>query len=80
MLTGKEGLIRDVKVKGNLGCSDHEMVYFRLRGRSRTKSKTTVLGFRRANFSLLRDLLDIGQREKGLEGRGAQGSWLMAQE
>ncbi|PKU30494.1 rna-directed dna polymerase from mobile element jockey-like [Limosa lapponica baueri] len=36
MLTNKEGLAGDVKVKGSLGCSDHEMVEFRiLRGRRR---------------------------------------------
>lgn len=29
-LTNKEGLIGDVKVKSNLGCSDREMVAFRM--------------------------------------------------
>ncbi|KAK4806252.1 hypothetical protein QYF61_013396 [Mycteria americana] len=34
LLTNKEGLVGDVKVKGSLGCRDHEMVEFRiLRGR-----------------------------------------------
>ena len=38
ILTNKEGLVGDVKVKGSLGCSDHEMVEFRiLRGGSRAK-------------------------------------------
>ena len=26
VLTNKEGLVEDVKVRGRLGCSDHEMV------------------------------------------------------
>jgi len=36
VLTNKEGLVEDVKVRGRLGCSDHEMVEFRnLRGAGR---------------------------------------------
>jgi len=30
ILTNKEGLIGDVKIKGSLGCSDHEIVEFRI--------------------------------------------------
>ena len=30
LLTDKEGLVGDAKVKGSLGCSDHEMVEFRI--------------------------------------------------
>ncbi|GAB0182058.1 hypothetical protein GRJ2_000671100 [Grus japonensis] len=30
VLTNKEGLVGDVKVGGNLGCSDHEMLEFRI--------------------------------------------------
>ncbi|GAB0209947.1 hypothetical protein GRJ2_003460400 [Grus japonensis] len=58
VLTNKEGLVGDVKVGGSLGCSDHEMVEFRiLRGRSRTIIKITTLDFRRAGFGLFKDLL-----------------------
>jgi len=40
VLTNKEGLVEDVKVGGRLGCSDHEMVKFRiLRGGSRATSR-----------------------------------------
>ncbi|GAB0203063.1 hypothetical protein GRJ2_002771900 [Grus japonensis] len=28
ILTNKEGLVGDIKLKGSLGCSDHEMVEF----------------------------------------------------
>ncbi|PKU35594.1 glycerol kinase [Limosa lapponica baueri] len=57
ILTNKEGFPGDVKTKGNLGCSDHEMVEFRiLRGWSRAKSKITSLDFRRADFGLFRGL------------------------
>lgn len=30
ILTTNKGLIGDVKVKGNLGCSDHEILEFRI--------------------------------------------------
>ena len=30
VLTNKEGLVGHVKVGGSLGCSDHEMVEFRI--------------------------------------------------
>ena len=37
VLTNKEGLVRDVKTGGSLGCSDHEMVEFGiLCGRSKS--------------------------------------------
>ncbi|GAB0179340.1 hypothetical protein GRJ2_000399300 [Grus japonensis] len=66
ILTKKEGLIGDVKAEGNLGCSDHEIVEFRiLRGGSQAKSKITSLDFRRDDFGLFRDLLERGQRCEG---------------
>ncbi|GAB0180275.1 hypothetical protein GRJ2_000492800 [Grus japonensis] len=58
ILTNKEGLVGDVKLKGSLGCSNHEMVEFRiLRAVRRAHSKLTTLDFRRADFGLFRDLL-----------------------
>jgi len=54
----KNGLVEDVKAGGSLGCSDHDMVEFRiLHGGSRTISRITTLDFRRANFGLYKDLL-----------------------
>ncbi|GAB0206541.1 mitochondrial enolase superfamily member 1 [Grus japonensis] len=78
ILTNKEGLVGDVKLKGSLGCSDHKMVDFRiLRAARRARSKLTALGFRRADFGLFRDLLGRIPWDKALEGRGAQDSWLI---
>ncbi|GAB0179184.1 hypothetical protein GRJ2_000383700 [Grus japonensis] len=78
ILTNKEGLVGDVKLKGSLGCSDHEMVEFRiLRAARRAHSKLTTLDFRRADFGLFRDLLGRIPWDKALEGRGAQDSWLI---
>ncbi|GAB0176260.1 mitochondrial enolase superfamily member 1 [Grus japonensis] len=78
ILTNKEGLVGDVKLKGSLGCSDHKMVEFRiLRAARRAHSKLTTLDFRRADFGLFRDLLGRIPWDKALEGRGAQDSWLI---
>jgi len=58
VLTNMEGLVGNVKVKGNLGCSDHKMMEFKiLRAARRVRSMLATLDFRRADFGLLRDLL-----------------------
>ncbi|KAK4832977.1 hypothetical protein QYF61_026803 [Mycteria americana] len=78
VLTNKEGLVGNVKLKGSLDCRDHEMVPFKiLRAPRRVRSKLTTLDFRRADFGLFRDLLGRVPWDKALEGRGAQESWLM---
>jgi len=47
------GLLQNVKNKGSFGCSDHEMVDFRiLRVQRRVKRKITTLDFRRADVGL----------------------------
>jgi len=70
VLINNEGLVGNVKLKGSLGCSDHEMVEFKiLRAKRRAHSKLTTLVFRRADFGLFRD--------KVLEGRGTQESLLI---
>jgi len=57
VLTNKEGLVEDVKAGGRLGCSDHEIVEFRiLRGRSRAISRIKTLDFKRTNFGLFKEL------------------------
>ncbi|GAB0180871.1 hypothetical protein GRJ2_000552400 [Grus japonensis] len=76
VLTNKKGLVGNVKFKGSLGCSDHEMVEFKiLRAVRRVHSKLTALDFRRADFGLFRDLLGRVPWDKALKGRGAQESW-----
>ena len=78
VLTNKEGLVGNVKLKGSLGCSGHEMVEFKiLRAARRAHSKLTALVFRRADFGLFRHLLGRVPWDKDLEGRRAQGSWLI---
>ena len=59
VLTSKKGLVGNVKLKGGLGCSDHEMVEFKiLRAARRAHSKLATLDFRRADFGLFWDLLE----------------------
>ncbi|GAB0203081.1 hypothetical protein GRJ2_002773700 [Grus japonensis] len=58
VLTNKEGLVGNVKLKGSLGCSDHEMVEFKiLKAARRAHSKLIPLDLSRADFGLFRDLL-----------------------
>ncbi|GAB0205517.1 hypothetical protein GRJ2_003017300 [Grus japonensis] len=67
VLTNKEGLRRNVKLRGNLGCSDHEMVEFRiLRTARRAHSKLNTLDFKRADFGLFRDLFGRVPWDKAL--------------
>jgi len=59
VLTNKEGLVEDVKVRGSLGCSDHEMVEFRiLHGASRAISRIPTLGFGELTLVSSRTYLD----------------------
>jgi len=75
VLTNRAGLVEDVKAGGSLGCSDHEMVEFRiLRGGSRAISRITALDFKRANFGLFKDLLGGIPWIRALEGNRVQES------
>jgi len=65
-----------VKVGGRLGCSDHEMVEFRiLCGKSRAISRIKTLDLRRANFGLFKELLAEIPWARALKGRGIQECW-----
>jgi len=76
VLTNKEGLVGNMKVKGSLGSSDHKTAKFKiLRAARRLHSHLATLGLRRADFGLLRDLLGRILWDKALGGRGAQESW-----
>ncbi|GAB0192596.1 hypothetical protein GRJ2_001724900 [Grus japonensis] len=78
VLTNKEGLVGNVKLKGSFDYSDHEMVEFKiLRAVRRAHSKLTALDFSRADFGFFRDLLGRIPWDKVLEGREAQDSWLV---
>ncbi|GAB0204250.1 nucleoside diphosphate kinase 6 [Grus japonensis] len=58
VLSNKEGLVGNVKLKGSLGHSDDEIVEFKiLRAARRVHSKLTALDFKRVDSGLFRDLL-----------------------
>jgi len=77
VLKNKEGLVEDMKVGGSLGCSDHEIVEFRiLHGGSRAIRKIKTLDFRRDNFTLFKELLGGIPWVRAVEGRRVQESWL----
>lgn len=74
ILTNKEELITDVKVRDNLGCSDDENVKFRILRGGMAKSRTTASDFRRENFNLFRNLFVRISWDMALGRRGVQES------
>ena len=73
--SNRNGLVRDVKVRGSLGCSDCEMVEFKnMSGRSKAKSKIATLAIQRANSDLFWGLLGSLSWARVLEGKGAHKS------
>ncbi|KAJ7396062.1 hypothetical protein BTVI_148843 [Pitangus sulphuratus] len=78
ILTNKEGLVGNMKLLSSLGCSDHEVLKFKILGTARrAQNKLTTLDFRRADFGLFRDLLGRVQWDRALDGKGAQESWMI---
>ncbi|RMC21283.1 hypothetical protein DUI87_02144 [Hirundo rustica rustica] len=75
VLTNKEGLVGTVKLKSSLGCSDHEMVEFKILGAVRRSHSNS--GLQKTDFGLFRDLLVRVPWDKTLKRRGAQEIWLM---
>lgn len=78
VLTNKEGLVKDMKVGGRLGCSDQEMVEFMIMcSGPRPISKNTDLEFGKANFGLIKELLGKIPWDRTIEGMKAQEHWLI---
>jgi len=81
VLINKLGLVGNSNPKGSFGCSDHKEVWFRiLRAAREAQSKLTTMDFMSTDFGLFRDLLSRVPWHKFLEGRRAQGSWLIFQD
>lgn len=64
--------IRDVNGRSSLVCSEFRI----MRGRSREKTRTTTLDFRRAEFNNFRDLLGRFPWDTILKMRGVEDSLL----
>lgn len=58
-LINKEVLVRNMKLKGSFGCSDHEMAASKVNpwAMRRARSKLTTLDYKRADLGLFRELL-----------------------
>ena len=74
--TNKEDLVWDAKVRGSLGCSDHEMKEFRIL-RRQGRQQQHLLDFKRTDSGLFRDLLGRILWDTALERGGVQESWLI---
>lgn len=73
VLRNMEELIKEVKIGGILGCSDHALVEFVIsRNMGLAKSQVRTLNFQRADFKLFKDLVaeipwNTNLRDKGTE-------------
>lgn len=60
VVTNTRELIIDVKIVGSLGCSDHALVEFQvMREVRQTRSEVRTLNFRKANFQLSKELVNL---------------------
>ena len=76
MLTNEEEIIREVKIGGSLGCSDHALVEFViLTNAGLAKSRARTLCFMRAKFWLLKELLSGIPWKTLLKGMGTEQNW-----
>lgn len=67
-----------MKVRGSLGCSDHEMTEIPiLREEKKANKRVTTLAYRTADFGLLKDLLGRIPHEVLVERGADQESWLI---
>lgn len=76
MLTNKEELVQDIKAKSKFSCSSHDTAEFKILREVSRSNSITALAFRRAYFTLFRDLLAKTPKGSALESRGPQESCL----
>lgn len=73
LLTNTDELIREVKIGGSLGLSNHYLVEFTLwRDMGQVKTRVKTLNFRKVNFQLFKELVDETAWETGLKDKGAE--------
>lgn len=78
MLMSKEEIIWNAKARGGLGCSDLEMVDFRiLKVRIKANSRMAILKFRRVDFGLFMGFLERIPWDTVLERREIQETWMI---
>ena len=70
VLTNKQRLVGNMKVEIHLGCSNDEIMEFRIiHGRNKEVNGIAAMNFRRANFELFKGLLGGIPQGRALEGR-----------
>ena len=80
-LSNAEESIREVKIGGSLGCSDHALVEFTIwRNAGPAKSSVRTLCFRRIKLQLLNELLDGISWETLLKDLGTGQSWQLCKD
>ena len=73
MPTSVEEIIKDIKIGGSLGCSDHALLEFViLRKMDLAKCKVRALNLGRVNFRLFKELLDGVPWEAVFRDKGAE--------
>ena len=77
LFVNREGVVGDVKVGGHVGQSDHEMLDFLILivEPQRGVSRTAMLEFQRADYSLFRIVVERVPWEVLLEDTAAQEGW-----
>jgi len=70
--------IKDIKIRGSLGCSDHTLVEFMiLRNVGLAKSGVRILTFKTAKFRLFKNMLNKTSWEEDFRGKGVKQSCLL---
>lgn len=81
LFTNSEGLMGEVMVRGHLRLSDHETTEFSVLAEVRRRfSKTTTMGFPRADFGLFKALVKSVPLEDTPEGQRGPGRLNLVQE
>ena len=81
MFTSVEEIVKNVKIGGSLGCSDHTLTEFViLRNAGLAKSGVRTLKFKRVNFRLFNELLKKISWEEVLRDKGVEQSRLLIED
>ena len=78
VLTNMEEIIKEFKIRGSVGCSDHALTEFMISNiTGLAKNGVRTLTFRRVKFMLLKELLDNISSETVLRDKEVKQSWLI---
>ena len=78
VLISAEKIVKDIKIRGSLGCRDHVLLEFViLKNVDLAKSGVRTLNFKRAIFSYFKELSDEICWEEVLRDKGVEESWLV---